>query len=386
MGANDQQTRRNSTDSHPVSSISRRPYLKALGGISAAGLTAGCLGSLSGGGTTEISLLVWGGYEQVKADIEEKLDVSLNYKELNSSSQQFSSWNAGNDTEFDLAAPTPSFLGKFVDADLVAPVQEDIVTNWEDVYSLFKQGRWRDQMTDGGDLYGIPTRFGWYSYSYDSRQLPEDHEESYKVLFSEEYEGVDMNGQVVMYDGHFKTMGLTALYLGYQDAFSGSTVSLTDQQLQNVKETMIEQKDLLAGYIASDATLIKSFRQQNHIASNSGVNEIMQMQKEGDDWVKMASPSEGELAWTETFVVSQQSENKEMAWKVANEYLDPEIAAKWTNNNGAPNPNPKSHQYLEDGTDDKFAVEPSRIEGMIPFMRIEDEESWLSAWEEIKAS
>jgi len=366
----------------------RRTFLKGVGtAAAAAGLTAtsGCLG-VGGSQTPTISLAAWGNYEQLKDPIEEKLDVQLEYTNISNSSQMFSSWNAGENEEFDLTAPVPNWVGSFVDADLIAPLDTDVATNFEDIYDNFTSGRFESQMSVDGTWYGLPTRFGWYGYSYHSRKLPEDHEESYEVLFSEEYEGVDLRNNIITYDAFDKAMWMTALYLGYEDSFSGNTVSLSDEQLENVKQTLIEQKEIIGGYISADSTYITSFRNENHIVGQCGRNEIAEMESEGDDWVRMAQPKEGELAWTESFVVSNESDNQEMAWRVANEYLDPEIGAEWAENNATPNVNPKTIEHMSDEGQELYAFSPDRIEGMIPFMRIENEDDWIAAWEEIKVA
>ena len=330
--------------------------------------------------------MTWGNYDQLKDDIESRHEVSLNYRTADSSSKMFTAWNAGAVSEFDLGVPVPNWGGKFIDAGLVAPLDREAADNYADVYDRFK-GIVREQMSDGsGRVYGLPTRFGWYGYSYDSRSLPEDHEKSYEVLFSEEYAGVDLTGKTIVYDGMFKAMAMTAMYLGYHDAFSGTTVERTGDRLPNVKEALIEQKRIGGGYISADSTYIKSFRQANHVAGQSGRNEIVEMQSEGDDWVRMAKPAEGELAWSEAFVVSGESDHPELAWRVANEYLDPELGAKWAEENATPCCNPAAIDHLSETGRRFYGIDGSRLEGMIPFSRIENEAEWVSAWEEIKAA
>ena len=331
-------------------------------------------------------MAAWGNYEQLKDPIESKLDVNLEYTNVSSSSKMFSSWNSGENEQFDLTAPVPNWVTSFVDADLVAPLDKDAASNFDSVFDQFKQGQFESQMTVDGTWYGLPTRFGWYSYSYDSRELPDDHEESYEALFSPEYEGVNLEDNIIVYDSYDKAMWMTALYLGYQDSFSGNSVSLSDEQVENVKQTLIDQKEYLGGYISADSSYISSFKQGDHIVGQSGRNEIAEMWGQGEDWVKIAQPKEGELAWTESFVVSKESDNQEMAWKVANQYLDPEIGATWVENNATPSVNPETSEHLSDEANDLYAIPPERTEGMIPFMKIEGEDRWAAAWEEIKSA
>lgn len=364
----------------------RRQFLKTAGVAGAVGL-AGCTGGIGGGsGPVEINILAWDDFKRFKEPIEEKLDVVINTQVSSSSSEMFSGWNAGQNEEFDITVPNNNYVNNFVEADLVAPVNKDAVTNWDSLFGTFHDFANEQFSDDEGNVYGVPIRFGWYGYSYDTRAIPEDHEASYEVLFSEEYAGNDMTSNVVMYDNHFKAMSATALYLGYQDAFEGKEVTLSEDQIQNVKETMLDQKPLISAYIAPDATFIKSFRQGDFLAGNCGRNEVMDMKREGDDWVEMASPKEGELAWFEGAVVSKESDNQEMAWKVVNQYIDPELGAMFAEFASTPSANPETNANLDDELQEMFGFGPERLEGMIPFKSVANEQAWIEAWEEIKAA
>ena len=368
--------------------VNRRTYLRTAGATGAALATAGCLGGLGGGGTPTINILTWEEYgdDKIQSRIEDTVGVNLEITKSTSSSKMFSSWNAGQYKQYDIAIPNNNYVPKMMDADLVAPVNEDVLTNQGSIYDTFQKFQ-DSQFTASGNTYGVPIRFGWYGYSYDSRKLPEDHEKSYDVLFSEQYEGTDLAGSIIMYDNHFKAMSAAALHLGFRDAFSGSKVSLSEQQIGKVKDAMIEQKKLLQGYIAADPSFIKSFRQGNFVVGQSGRNEIVEMRVNGDSWPRMAAPKEGALAWFESAVVSKASKNTEKAWEVVNEYISPKNGARLAQVGYSPSVNPKTQQHLTAEQNDLYgAIEPSRLKSMIPFKAVENEESWITAWEEVKSA
>ena len=369
--------------SNDDSGVSRRAYIAGAGAVGLGG-AAGCLGGIgSGGGSQTINILTWEEYADpdIKSRIEDELGVTLKITKSTSSSKMFSSWNSGQSEQYDIAIPNNNYVPKMMDADLAAPVNEDVMTNTGDIYDVFK-GFQDSQFTSGGDMYGVPIRFGWYGYSYDSRQVPEDHEQSYDMLFNDEY-----SGNVIMYDNHFKAMSAAALYLGYRDAFEGSAVTLSQDQIDEVKSTMIDQKEMLQGYIAADPTYIKQFNQGNFVIGQSGRNEIVEMWSNDKDWPKMAAPKEGSLAWFESAVVSKASENKETAWEVVNEYISPQNGATLAKVGFSPSVNPKTQQHLSDQQNKMFgAIDPSQLESMIPFKAVENEDAWLTAWEEIKSA
>ncbi|WP_231183873.1 PotD/PotF family extracellular solute-binding protein [Haladaptatus sp. DYF46] len=371
---------------------SRRTFLEAAGTAGAVGMTglSGCLfsggGGGSGGGSKTINILTWEEYADLKEQIEKRLDVTVKFTKSTSSSNMFTGWKSGKDEQFDIAVPNNNYVPKMMEADLVDPVPDDIVKNQSEIYDTFKQFS-ENQFTKDGKKYGVPIRFGWYGYSYDSRKIPEDHDQSYEILFSDKYKGTNLKGKVIMYDNHFKAMSATALYLGYKKAFEGNKVSLSEKQIKKVKQTLIDQKSNLQGYIAADPTYIKSFKQGNFLVGQSGRNEIVEMWANGTDWPKMATPKEGSLAWFESAVVSKKSENKDLAWKVINEFIAPKLGADLAKAGYSPSCNPKTQKHLSKEQNEMYgSIKPSRLEDFIPFKAVENEDAWQNAWDQVKTA
>jgi spermidine/putrescine transport system substrate-binding protein len=362
----------------------RRSFLKTAGAGGALALTAGCAGGIGGGGgTPTINVLTWEEYKDLNDMIEERLDVQMSVTSSTSPAKMFSSWNSGADEQYDVVVPEHNYVKKFMNADLVAPMNEDVVTNYGDMYGYFRNFVEENYSKDG-QVYTAPSRFGWHAYSYNSEKVP-DHDPSFAILFEDDYVDVDLDGKKIMYDNHFKAMAVTSLYLGYRDAFEGDAVTLSDEQVTTVKETLIEQKPSLYGYIASDPTFIKAYKQGNFWVGESGRNEIIEMQASGTDSGVMTVPKEGAFAWIETPLVSKKSENQEAAWKVVNEYISPEVGAELAKVGYSPNCNPATQQHLDQEQNEMFgAVKPSKLEKFIPYKVVEGEDRWLQAWEEIK--
>lgn len=377
------------TDDGP-NGTSRRTFLKATGAAGTAGIAglSGCLGIIGGGGgKPTINMIVWDEYATQKLvdKLESKLDANIKTTKSTSSSAMFTAWNSGKDELYDIAIPNNNYVPKFMAADLIAPVPKEKITHWESMYETFKKFA-QTQFSKNGKIYGVPLRFGWYGYSYDSRKVP-DHEQSYDILFDPTYAGKDLSGKIIMYDDHFKAMSAAALYLGYRDAFNGEKVTLTESQITKVKQTMIDQKKILQGYIAADPTFIKNMKQNNFEVGQSGRNEIVSMKADGLKWPTMATPKEGSLAWFEAGVVSKKSQHKDLAWDVLNAYISPKLGAILAKVGYSPVVNPKTQKYLTDKQNELYgAIPPKKLNGMIPFKAVENEKAWIKAWEEIKAA
>ena len=144
---------------------------------------------------------------------------------------------------------------------------------------------------------------------------------------------------------------------------------------------------MLQGYIAADPTYIKSFQQGNFVVGQSGRNEVIEMRANGTEWPRMATPKEGSLAWFESAVVSKASKNKQKAWEVVNKYLSPKLGAKLAQVGYSPSVNPKTQQYLNEQQNKLYGrIKPDRLSEFIPFKAVENEQAWITAWEDIKVA
>jgi spermidine/putrescine transport system substrate-binding protein len=345
------------------------------------------MGLGGGGDSSTINVITWEEFEDMESNIEDTLDVELEITASTSSGEMFSQWQSGQDEQYDIAVPNNNLVPRFMESDLIDPVNRDVVSSFGDLYDKF-QTLAEDQFGDGDDVYGVPIRFGWYGYAYDTREVP-DHDPSYDIMFDENYVDADLDGEIVMYDEANKTMPVAALYLGHEDALTqNDRMAFSSDQISEMRDLLVDQKPRLQGYISSDSTFIQEFKQGNFLIGHSGRNEVVEMWDQGEDWAEFVVPNEGAMAWYETAVVSKQSDNKEAAWEVVNEFIAPENGASLARAGFSPSCNPDVADELDSDENELFgSIDPSRLDGMIPFKSIASdmEDEYESAWEEVKA-
>ena len=157
--------------------IDRRTYLAGAGSAGIA-VTAGCLGGeddpgnqsddtgnqSDGGddGETTINIITWNDFtrDPVVESVEENLGINLEVTSSDSSTGMFTQWNQGGDEQYDIAVPNNNLVPRFLAADLIEPVDMDVVDNYADIYEKFRSFV-DQQFTEGGDAYGVPIRWGW---------------------------------------------------------------------------------------------------------------------------------------------------------------------------------------------------------------------------------
>ena len=348
-------------------------------------------------GETTINIITWNDFAQdpVVESVEENLGINLEVTTSTSSTEMFTRWNQGGDEQFDIAVPNNNLVPRFLAADLIESVDPDIVTNYGNIYEKFRSFV-DQQFTQGGNAYGVPIRWGWYGYAYDTEAVP-DHEPSYNIMFDEDYVDADLGGEIIMYDEAAKTMPVAALYLAEERDDSSFREALTENermtfaedQIQEMRDLLIDQKPRLEGYISSDTTFIQEFQQGNFLVGHSGRNEIVRLQEnQGVENVEFVVPQEGAMAWYETAVVSSASDNIDTAWEVVNEYILPGTGAELARNGKSPSCNPNVAEELNEDERGLYGrIDPERIEQFIPFKDIDPDvqQTYNSAWEEVKA-
>ena len=396
--------------------IDRRTYLATAGSVGVAA-AAGCTGNGgdetegqdddeggdnatddgSSGGETTINIITWNDFakDPVVASVEENLGISLEVTAVTSSTEMFTRWNQGGDEQFDIAVPNNNLVPRFLAADLIEPVDTDVVDNYGNIYEKFRSFV-DQQFTEGGDAYGVPIRWGWYGYAYDTDEVP-DHEPSYNIMFEEDYVDADLDGEIVMYDEAAKTMPVAALYLAeerddpsYREALTeNDRMTYSEEQIVEMRDLLIDQKPRLEGYISSDTTFIQEFQQGNFLVGHSGRNEIIRLiENQGVENVEFVVPNEGAMAWYETAVVSSQSDNVETAFEVVNEYISAQTGAELARQGKSPSCNPDVAEELNEDEQELYGrIDPERIEQFIPFKDIDPDvqSEYTTAWEEVKA-
>ena len=372
---------RESTTDESTGGRSRRRFLTQAGaaGVVATTGLSGCLSAIGGGGPPTINVLGWASFSNVIDKIRDQVDAEVELTTETSTKPMFTKWNAGQNDEFDVTMPNNNYMPRFIDADLVAPLQKDIVTNWSDIYPRYQELA-QSQAGRDGEIYGVPQRFGWDSYMYDTRDIP-DHEEDLAMMFDEKY-----SGKIGSFKQYAKAMGHAALYLGYQDAFKGRKITLSQEQINNVKETLKDQASMVSAYYAAPSQIKELVKGGTFDIGHSYRFVTAQLKMNGNDWAQMAAPKQGALTWFETAVVSKASDNKEQAWEVVNAIIDPEVVAEWLAGVGIASTNTKTADQLSGEKGKYIDIKPDRVENMIPYKEIENEDAWVSAWEEVRTS
>ena len=164
----------------------RLTRIKKMLGISTALLVAGILFSACGGGSDEsgssetngssasgagqtLTILTWETYHEQEwlDEVEEKLDIHVNAVNTGSITEALAKVKA-NPSQFDIVLTTAGTLDKYVESDLLEPIDVKRVPNLK---TNQLELPWEEGVTVNGKLYGLMYTWGTIPLAYVPESL-----------------------------------------------------------------------------------------------------------------------------------------------------------------------------------------------------------------------
>ncbi|QLH82007.1 ABC transporter substrate-binding protein [Halosimplex pelagicum] len=385
----------------------RRQFLAAAG---VAGITgfAGCGGGGNGNGgggggsTGTIDVIVqspgWDG-QQVTESINSKFDAEINIERVTtpdvvpgllSESTGTPSTDAGapsTDTgkkQYDVVMAHNYQGPGLIENDLLAPVNEGAVPNYSNTFGRLQEIT-ESQFGDGDAFYGVPIAFDWLGYAYDSRKIPE-HESSWSTLFSDTVGDVDLTEQIVFEDTPYPVVTAAALNLGLDSVFEGAEATISDSQKEEISSLLTDKSGLVSHYANNNLSYLGDDFLIHQVTRAEMTDAWLRPEGENiwghiNDWMSWAVPKEGAPTTIDTMVVPASSENKELAWQVVNEFLNPENVVPAVNlQNAPPSANPEVGEQLKeidgDGGDVLPVSDTSVLDRLVPVKQTANPTTW----------
>lgn len=289
--------------------ISRRAF---TAGIAASGLALAAPG-LTRAADKELRILTWEGYAEpawvdpFKAAT--GAEVSIVY--TGSVDEMFAKMQASNGADFDVVAFDTSAFARYIDAGLIQPLDMAKIPNAANIIPAFQDV---EQLMRDGKTYGVPFAWGSLPLIYDADVFPEAPE-SWEVMWDPQYEQ-----QMIALDDANNSIVLAALVLGFEKPYD-----LTDEQFEQVKQKLIEQKKLLLTYYAGFDEGVQIF-DENDIALmfSMGEPQVAALKEKGVN-AALTIPKEKAIGWLDCWVVSSGAKDVDLAYQWIDATLDTKV-------------------------------------------------------------
>ncbi|WP_334174526.1 ABC transporter substrate-binding protein [Pseudoxanthobacter sp.] len=260
----------------------------------------------------ELNVLTWEGY--AAPEFISKFEESSGCKVTSTyvgSNDDFAPKLAAGSGVYDIIVPSIDTIGLMRLGSFIDPIDTAKVPALADVYPEFAKAN--DVLVDG-ETWSVPLVWGSISLMYRPDKV-EPAPDSIAVLFDPKYKG-----RISMWDDK-SSIYWTARMLGFEDIYN-----LSDEQLEKVKEKLIEQKPLIRKYWATAGELTELFANQEVWVSNTWTGlqskDINALNK-GFKVVEF-TPKEKAEGWMDSMQLVKGSPNSECAYKFFNFMLSPE--------------------------------------------------------------
>lgn len=187
------------------------------------------------------------------------------------------------------------FLQFYVDEGLIQPVDTSKLSNWDRVADGFK-----DSCTIDGVVYCVPWDWGFSSILYRTDMVPEGVE-SWDALFDPAFEG-----HVSMWDSGAAAVTVASYLLGIDER------DLSDEQLQQVRDMWIDQRDVNLFYWTDEPELEAAIAAGDVWVAYAWNGAYYRLLSEGIP-VEYADPAEGRNSWVGQYAISADTDNYDLA-------------------------------------------------------------------------
>jgi spermidine/putrescine-binding protein len=251
--------------------------------------------------------------------------------------------------------------------DLLRPIDPAGIPAWDQLDFRDNEG-----VEAGGGLVNfVPIAAGPQGIIYNTEEV-RDPPTSWADLFDPEYAGrASLDG------GTWLTpLAEAAMATGIEDP-----MAMSDEQVEQARDFLIEHRDQFRSFSESDADKFNLFKSGEVVIADGGRGSAAQLQAAGQP-VEWVAPEEGAMAWVCGLGISTDAQNIPAAYKLINYFVSPPAQAMIAQA-GLTVVNPAAMSEIP--KDVRPSADPSSLTGVIAEVQPDNYQTWVRAWQEVKA-
>ena len=279
-----------------------------------------------GAGEGKLSVLAWPGYAEdgsndPKVDwvssFEKETGCQVTVKTFGTSDEAVSLMKTG---QYDVVSASGDASLRLIAGGQVEPVNTDLIPNYADVYPFLKDRPWNSVK---GQMYGVPHGYGANLLMWRTDKV-KPAPTSWSVVFDA---NSPYKGTVTAYDSPIYIAD-AAMYLMATKPDLGikNPYALDDKQFTAVVDLLKQQKTLVSEYWSDYLKEVQAFTSGNSVVGTTW--QVIANVATGEKVpVQVTVPTEGVTGWSDTWMVSATSKNKNCAYLWMNHIISPEANA-----------------------------------------------------------
>jgi spermidine/putrescine-binding protein len=294
--------------------ISRRDLSKlfaALGVTTALGPMMGRNPALAQ--TNDLTMIIWEGYTSDSFTIpwEEANDANVESTFASTGDEMFAAMQGSGGTTYDMVSASSDLPQRLYDADLLMEIDSSQLTNYPDLYEQFQRPPY---ITFDDKLYGVNFAWGPTILLYNPDEVAEEPT-SWNALLDEQYAG-----KIATWNYPLQI----AQYALLLDPKPEDPFLLDDEQLAQVKDILVRQRPLIRKYWDLGGEVAELFVNGEVVLADGWPWITLQIQGTETGSVVEVTPEEGVTGWSDSWCISSQAANPELALKWADYMIGPE--------------------------------------------------------------
>jgi|CXWL01.1.fsa_nt_gi spermidine/putrescine transport system permease protein len=289
-------------------------------------------------GTRELNLYLWSAYIKPETirKFEERTGARVNLDVYDSAEALLSKMLAGN-PGYDVIAPPTYTLTPLIQAGVLAELDRDRLTRFENTAPEFKGQAW-----DPENRYSIPYLWGVTGIASDSRQVGEI--DSWNALRDPRWAG-----KILMLDDAREAIAFGAFLLGEDPN------TIDPEVLKRIGRILIDQKPVVRAY--DSASFDDAVLSGEAILAQSWSGQIAKIMRDAP-WVRFTIPKEGAMLFVDSLAIPKNAPHKDLAHEFLDFVMEPEIAAEICLTTGYSTPSKAGRELLPEGVRDNLAMFP----------------------------
>lgn len=359
------------------------------GGGGGGGDEAEGLGEMEG----QVSLLAWPGYVEDGSNdpavdwvsaFEEETGCEVTSKSYGTSDEAFNLFKSG---EYDVIAASGDASLRLVAAGDVAPVNTDLLKNYDGIFDFLKMQSWNSV---DGVSYGIPHGYGANLLMYNTDVFPGGLD-SWSAVFDD---AAANSGAVTAYDSPIYIADAAVYLMATQpDLGIENPYALDETQLAAAVDLLKAQREHIGEYWSDYLKEIQAFETGDSVVGTTW-QVIQNSITTGNTEVVL--PKEGTTGWSDTWMISSKAANPNCAYAWLDYIASPEANAQATGYFGEAPSSEAACAFREDceayhAGDADYASQiwywstpiADCLDGRTD-VECTDYSQWTTAWQEIK--
>jgi putative spermidine/putrescine transport system substrate-binding protein/spermidine/putrescine transport system substrate-binding protein len=326
-----------------------------------------------------LSLLVWEGYADpsyVRA-FEESHGCKISASYMGSSDELVAKLRGGSASNYDVISPSSDVAAMIASAGLASPLDLSKIPTYG---QLSEKLRSMPLVRVNGNVYGVPFTWGPNPLLYDTTAFSEPLD-SWQVLWDPK-----LKGKISVWD-ELSTVYMAAQVLGYDKPDPSHLYNLSDHELENVKQKLIELKPNIRKIWTTGGELTNLF--ENHeIVAGMGWPLMTNQLRKANFPIGETIPKENTTGWIDHLMITAASEHKELATEFLEYMIEARTEKTVSDVTGYDPANPQAAQFMSDG--EKKALHLENVDEYMThiyfWQQVPRREKYNEIWNEVKAA